>query len=139
MEKNKVKVIIGGTEYTLVTPEQAEYVQRVAILVDKKISEITEYNPHLSTAMSAMLTAINLSDDYLKLESASDNLRNQVAEYSKNEHTAKSQLDEKTKQLGELEQKVQELEREVQDLKIELAKTESNHKFSKQQHNKQKE
>lgn len=118
MEKNKVKVIIGGMEYTLVTPEEAEYVQRVAILVDKKLSEITEYNPHLSTAMAAMLTSINLADDYLKIDDSMDNLRKQVAEYSKSEQTASGAIVERDK-------RIEELEKEVQNLKIELAKTEA--------------
>lgn len=118
MEKNKVKVIIGGMEYTLVTPEEAEYVQRVAILVDKKLSEITEYNPHLSTAMAAMLTSINLADDYLKIDDSMDNLRKQVAEYSKSEQTASGAIAERDK-------RIEELEKEVQNLKIELAKTEA--------------
>ncbi len=118
MEKNKVKVIINNTEYTLVTPEKPEYVQRVAILVDKKIAEITEVNPHLSTAMTAMLSAINLADDFLKNEDSADNLRNQVAEYSKSNKSMNSDITEKNKH-------IKELEKEVERLKIALAKAES--------------
>ena len=115
MEKNKVVVRINSTDYTLVTPEEPEYVQRVAILVDKKMAEISEHNPHLSTAMLAMLTSINLSDDYLKLEDGTDNLRKQVADYSKSEKQMKTKLDE-------AEKRTEELVKEVQRLKIELAK-----------------
>lgn len=118
MEKNKVKVIISNTEYTLVTPEKPEYVQRVAILVDKKIAEITEVNPHLSTAMTAMLSAINLADDFLKNEDSADNLRNQVAEYSKSNKSMNSDITEKSKH-------IKELEKEIERLKIALAKAES--------------
>lgn len=118
MEKNKVKVIINNTEYTLVTPEKPEYVQRVAILVDKKIAEITEVNPHLSTAMTAMLSAINLADDFLKNEDSADNLRNQVAEYSKSNKSMNSDITEKSKH-------IKELEKEIERLKIALAKAES--------------
>lgn len=115
MEKNKVVVRINGMDYTLVTPEKAEYVQRVAILADKKMSEISEHNPHLSTAMLAMLTAINLADDCLKLEDGADNLRKQVAEYSKKEQDTRGELEESQK-------KSAALEKEVQSLKIELAR-----------------
>ena len=44
MEKNKVKVLIKGQEYTLVTAESAEYVQRVAVRVDKTLAAIAEGN-----------------------------------------------------------------------------------------------
>lgn len=118
MEKNKVKVIINNTEYTLVTPEKPEYVQRVAILVDKKIAEITEVNPHLSTAMTAMLSAINLADDFLKNEDSADNLRSQIAEYSKGNKSMESDITEKNG-------RIKELEKEVERLKIALAKAES--------------
>ena len=115
MEKNKVKVIINNTEYTLVTPEKPEYVQRVAILVDKKIAEITEVNPHLSTAMTAMLSAINLADDFLKNEDSADN---QIAEYSKGNKSMEYDITEKNG-------RIKELEKEVERLKIALAKAES--------------
>ncbi len=115
MEKNKVKVLINGAEYTLVSAEPAEYVQRVAIRVDRKLSEIKSENPQLTNVMAAMLTAINFSDEYIKLEDSSDNLRKQVAAYAKNESKLSAALDERTR-------RVKELESQVQELKIELAR-----------------
>ncbi len=116
MEKKKVKVLINGAEYTLVTAEPAEYVQRVAVRVDKALSEIAQANKHLSTAMLAMLTSINLADELLRVEDTSDNLRKEVAEYSKNEIQLSAQVSEKTK-------RIEELEKTVQKLQIELAKS----------------
>lgn len=116
MEKKKVKVLINGAEYTLVTAEPAEYVQRVAVRVDKTLSEIAQANKRLSTAMIAMLTSINLADELIRLEDTADNLRNQVAKYSKTEIQLSTQVSEKTARIDELEKKVQELQ-------IELAKS----------------
>ena len=87
-------------------------------LLIKKIAEITEANPHLSTAMTAMLSAINLADDFLKNEDSADNLRNQVAEYSKSNKSMNSDITEKNKH-------IKELEKEIERLKIALAKAES--------------
>ncbi len=115
MEKNKVKVLIDGAEYTLVTAETAEYVQRVAVRVDKKIKEIRQENPQLTNVMIAMLAAINLSDEYIKLEDAMDNLRKQVSDYASSEGKLLAALDERS-------QKAAQLEKEVQNLKIELAR-----------------
>ncbi len=115
MEKNKVKVLINNAEYTLVTAEPDEYVQRVAVKVDKKLKEIKKENPQLTNVMAAMLTAINLSDEYIKLEDTADNLRKQVADYAKNEMKLTAALDDRTA-------KVEELEKTVQELKIELAR-----------------
>ncbi|MBQ9757955.1 MAG: cell division protein ZapA [Clostridia bacterium] len=118
MEKNKVKVLIDGAEYTLVTAETAEYVQRVAVRVDKKIKDIKRENPQLTNVMIAMLAAINLSDEYIKLEDATDNLRKQVSDYANNESKIMAALDERS-------QKATQLEKEVQNLKIELARCSS--------------
>ena len=116
MEKKKVKVLINGAEYTLVTAEPAEYVQRVAVRVDRAISEIAQSDKRLSTAMLAMLTSINLADELLRIEDTADNLRNEIAKYSKSEIQLSTQLDEKTKRIKELEETVQKLQ-------IELAKS----------------
>lgn len=116
MEKKKVKVLINGAEYTLVTAEPAEYVQRVAVRVDRALSEIAQSNKRLSTAMLAMLTSINLADELIRLEDTADNLRTKVAEYSKSEILLSTQVSEKTARIDELEKKVQELQ-------IELAKS----------------
>ena len=75
MEKKRVKVLINGAEYTLVTAEPAEYVQRVAVRVDKTLSEIAFSNKRLSTAMLAMLTSINLADELTKLGDEAEELK----------------------------------------------------------------
>ena len=116
MEKQRVKVLINGAEYTLVTAEPAEYVQRVAIRVDRALAEIGRDNGHLSTAMLSMLTSINLADQLLRTEDAADNLRKEITEYSKKEVELNALLTEKTT-------KVETLERKVQELQIELAKS----------------
>lgn len=116
MEKKKVKVLINGAEYTLVTAEPAEYVQRVAVRVDKALSEIASANKRLSTAMLAMLTSINLADELIRIEDSADNLRKEIASYSKNEIQMSTKLSEKSARIEELEKKVQELQ-------IELAKS----------------
>ncbi len=115
MEKKKVKVLINGAEYTLVTHEPAEYVQRVAVRVDKALSEIAKADKTLSTAMLAMLTSINLADELIRQEDNADNLRKQVAESLKNETQLSAQVSQQTARIRELEENIQEL-------KIELAK-----------------
>lgn len=64
--KNKVYVRIAGKDYTLVGVESDEYIQRIAMYIDKKMVEIMKSNSKLSTSMAAVLTAINVADDYVK-------------------------------------------------------------------------
>lgn len=118
MESKKVEVKINNIEYTLVSNEPEEYVQRVALLVNKRMQQISGDGPQLSTAMKAVLTAINIADDYLKNESVLDNIRIELKDYV-----------EEAKELGaELEAKkleVEKLREDVHKLQIELAKRET--------------
>ena len=114
MEKNKIRVRICGVEYTLVSTEAPEYVHKVAYVVDKKMSEIMTANTKLSSALAAILTAVNLADERIKSVEDTDNLRAQVAEYNK--------LSE------EYKQKYLECERKLADAKKHIEKLEKNTK-----------
>ncbi len=65
-EKNKVSVIIGGMRYSLVSEDDVEYIKKVATLVDAKMKEISSVNNSLTNSSKAVLTAINIADDFLK-------------------------------------------------------------------------
>ncbi|WP_432408680.1 cell division protein ZapA [Wukongibacter sp. M2B1] len=65
--KNRVIVKIFGQEYTIVGDEPREFMQRVSNHVDDKMHEIAEKNKKFSTAMIAVLTSINIGDEYFKL------------------------------------------------------------------------
>ena len=115
MESKKVEVKINNIEYTLVTNEPEEYVQRVALLVNKRMNEISEGSPQLSTAMKAVLTAINLADECLKNESVLDNLRIELKGYMEESKGISSELEEKRLE-------VEKLREDVHKLQIDLAK-----------------
>ena len=118
MESKKVEVKINNIEYTLVSNEPEEYVQRVALLVNKKMNEITEKAPQLSTAMKAVLAAINIADDCLKNESVLENLRVELKGYIEEARGLGSELESKKIE-------VEKLRDDVHKLQIELAKRET--------------
>ena len=66
--KNRVSVRIMGQEYKLVSDEPLDYMQNVATYVDEKMMEIAKGNKKLSTAMIAVLTSLNVADEYFKLQ-----------------------------------------------------------------------
>jgi len=65
-EKNRVSVTIGGMNYSLVSEDGAEYIKKVAELVDTKMKEIGSKSNYLTNSSKAVLTAINIADDFLK-------------------------------------------------------------------------
>ena len=61
MEQKKVRatVRIAGRDYTFGVRSLSEYIHRVAIHVNRKMEEVINAQPGLSTAMAAVLTALN--------------------------------------------------------------------------------
>ncbi|NEU29840.1 cell division protein ZapA [bacterium LRH843] len=66
-EKQRVTVTIYGQQYTIVGQAPPSHVRDVAQIVDQKMKEIKKRNPYLDTTSLAVLTAINVADDYKKL------------------------------------------------------------------------
>ena len=118
MENKKVEVKINNAEYVLLTNEPEEYVQRVALLVNKRMTQLLEGNRTLSTAMAAVLTAINIADDLLKSEEIQDNLRSELKRYMEDAGSSSEELAAK-----KLE--VEKLKEDMHKLQIELAKRET--------------
>nr|WP_217275551.1 cell division protein ZapA [Niallia circulans] len=66
--KNRTNVDIYGTQYTIIGKEPSNHVRLVASIVDEKMREIHVLNPSLDTNKLAVLTAVNIVNDYVKLE-----------------------------------------------------------------------
>lgn len=73
-EKVRTVVHIGGQEYRLSGYESEEYMHRVAIYVDRKMNEIAKQFPELSTAMIAVLAALNIADELIRERSRNQQL-----------------------------------------------------------------
>ncbi|MFC3418339.1 cell division protein ZapA [Salinicoccus hispanicus] len=65
--KNRIAVVINDQKYTLVGEDNPEHIRYVAGLVDNKIKEIGMKNAGLDTTRKAVLTAVNVMDEYVKL------------------------------------------------------------------------
>jgi cell division protein ZapA len=81
MSKNKVTVTIAGREYTIVSNEAEEYLQRLAEHLDKKVTELAYSNNQITLQMATVLAAVNVTDEYFKSIETADNLRQQVGQY----------------------------------------------------------
>lgn len=99
--RNKVVVTIGGKEYTMVAVEDEEYVRRCAELVDQQLSEVV-LDTRLSQADAAVLTAMNIADQYLREQETAENLRRQVKETLEEANTLKLELSEAKREIFKL-------------------------------------
>lgn len=76
------KVKIGGVEYVISSTAEEEYVRHVAYYVDKKLEELSKADKRLSTAMAAVLTSVNIADDYFRAREDGETLRGQLLSYA---------------------------------------------------------
>lgn len=98
--RNKVVVTIAGREYTMVAVEDETYVRRCADLVDQQLKQISSGS--LSQADAAVLAAMNLADQFLKEQQASDDLRRQVKENLEDANRLKLELSEAKREIFKL-------------------------------------
>ncbi|ASI36021.1 cell division protein ZapA [Exiguobacterium sp. N4-1P] len=65
---NRTTIHIAGNDYTIVGTESPEHVREVGLLVDTKIREIRDQAPQLDVRQIAVLAALNIGSDYVKIK-----------------------------------------------------------------------
>ena len=116
--KNKVIIRIAGKDYTLVGVESDEYIQKVGLYIDKKMNEIIIRNNRLSTSLAAVLTAINVADDFFKSRETEQSLR-------KENHAVNEELEKLREEIMQLREENGGLSAKNTTLQLELAKREA--------------
>jgi cell division protein ZapA len=117
-EKTKVDVLIAGKTYTITGFESDEYIQRVGLYVDKKMTDVLKANSKLSTSIAAVLTALNVADDYFKAH------ENEL-EFKKEVLASKIEIEKLLEENIVLEEKNKELIEKNNHVSIEIAKREA--------------
>ena len=79
-KKTKTTVDIYGQHFTIVGEESRAHMRYVAGIVDDKMREINEKNPYLDINKLAVLTAVNVVHDYVKLQDKCEKLERQLKE-----------------------------------------------------------
>ena len=67
-KKYKITVEVFGEMYSLKTDTEPDQVVKVAALVDERMKKISKANLYLSPTRVAILSALNLAEDFLKLK-----------------------------------------------------------------------
>ena len=80
MEKNRVRIQIGQKHYTLAGAAPEESLYRVGAYVDRKMQESSEAAPALSTTDVAVLAAVNMADELLRLKDDQAGMHERLAQ-----------------------------------------------------------
>ena len=117
-DKTKVDVLIAGKTYTISGYESDEYIQRVGLYVDRKMNEVLKSNNTLSTAIAAILTAINVADDFFKAHENELNFKKEII-------ASKLEIEKLLEENSELADRNKELIEKNNNILIEIAKREA--------------
>lgn len=79
--KNRIKIDIAGTRFTVLSVEGEEYTKAVADRLNREIAAVRRAAPGLSLTSAVMLASLNMCDNMTKAEEDADRLRVQVKEY----------------------------------------------------------
>ena len=77
-EKNRLNVSIYGQSYKLVGRESPEYMRMIAGYVDDSMHRIGRGNPRLDMGKLAVLTAVNIADEYFRLRQKYEELEKKI-------------------------------------------------------------
>ena len=102
---NRVTVTICGEEYTFVADEAAGYMQKVGSYVNGKMSEVLE-GAKVGRTDAAVLTAVNITDELFKAQTAAEQLRSQIKGYLDEAGRAQAEVSELKRELFRLQQKL---------------------------------
>lgn len=64
----RVTITVGGESYTIRGDSEPERVQKVAAIFDERLRQTERSYPSLSPAKTAVLTGLNMTDEYLRLQ-----------------------------------------------------------------------
>ena len=93
MEKNRVKLNIGGIDYYINTDESIDYTVSLGEKINKRMTEILRSNSLITVNQAAVLTALEFADELEKSISGADNFRTQIKEYLDEANKAKNERD----------------------------------------------
>jgi cell division protein ZapA (FtsZ GTPase activity inhibitor) len=74
-------VSVGGIDITIQTDEDRGYIQKLAAKVDEKVGTYLRMGAKVTVAQAAVLTAMELCDEFEKNNAAVENMRAQMRSY----------------------------------------------------------
>ena len=112
--KNKVNVKILDNTYSILADEDIEYVQSLAVEVDKKMREILQANPQASAVGAAVLASFDYCDESKKTAKVADNLRSQIKGYAEDTSKYRGESEDLRRQVIRMQDEIATLKKQLE-------------------------
>ncbi len=93
MDKNKIRLTIGGLDYRLTTDEDVNYMKNLGEELDEIITDMLRNHPKLSQVQASVLCALEYADRYHQAERNADYLKAQIQIYMEDAARAKTEAE----------------------------------------------
>ena len=117
-----VPFCVAGMDFVIQTEEDPEYIKRLALEVDRRISVYLRMGSKVTLSMSAVLTAMEYNDECEKYKSDIENLRRQLSSYINEASRSADRIDELQYELKNTGDKNPSLEEENRQLREQIGK-----------------
>lgn len=125
--KKDIQVLIGGKVYMLSGYESEEYLQKIALYINNKMSEMDQVPNYrrMSMDMQKTLLELNMADDFHKAKKQVELLESDLEEKDKTEYDLKHELISAQISLENAEKEIERLREEINDLQKQVVKLEA--------------
>ena len=112
--KTDVQVLLGDKVYTLSGYESEEYLQKIALYINNKMSELNELPGYkrMGSDMQKTLLELNMADDYYKARKRIGELETDL-DLKHELIAAQIQLDESSRKVDQLKDEINELQKQI--------------------------
>lgn len=76
--KTHTTIYLSGIEFRISATESEEYIQKLAVFVNRRIDDMQKQFPSVSISDSALLALFNLANDYHELKDSYDKLESRI-------------------------------------------------------------
>lgn len=116
-KKTDVEVIINNKKYVICGYESPDYLEQIAIYINKKISALKaeEWYNRIDTDLKNVLLEVNLTDDYFKAEQKIRELESDRTQSNEDLFDLKHDAVKRQTELELLQHKIEDLEEKYQE------------------------
>lgn len=106
---NKIRITVGGIDYIISSEDDETYVRKIGDELNQKLDSLARSNPYLSTAMVAILAALDYCDNAKKAVVAAESAKAELKSISEELACARLEIDGARREIERLNRENRQL------------------------------
>ena len=106
---NKFRITVGGIDYIISSEDEETYVRQIGDELNHKLDSLARSNPYLSTAMVAILAALEYCDNAKKANAVAEEARAELKGISEDLACARLEIDGARREIERLNRENRQL------------------------------